>query len=151
VDVDDDELEALAMIHPLAQPELSGAVRPRYVRGRAPNGGLMCATTIEPNAAVEVCEQTPDTIVRSAREAVAEAVSQLHGPVEAAVVFDCAARQAAFPGSLAQHEFEALVAEFGEEPPSLAGVYTRGEIGRARGARGDRNHSVIVAAFSAPD
>lgn len=151
VDVDDDELEALAMIHPLAQPELSGAVRPRYVRGRAPNGGLMCATTIEPNAAVEVCEQTPDTIVRSAREAVAEAVSQLHGPAEAAVVFDCAGRQAAFPGSLAQHEFEALVAAFGEKPPSLAGVYTRGEIGRARGARGDRNHSVVVAAFSAPD
>ena len=151
VDVDDNELEALAMIHPLAQPELSGAVRPRYVRGRGPNGGLVCATSIEPNAAVEVCEQTPDSIVQSAREAVAEAVSQLQGPAEAAVVFDCAGRQAPFPASLAQRELEALIAAFGEEPPSLAGVYTRGEIGRARGARGDLNHSVVVAAFTAQD
>ena len=70
---------------------------------------------------------------------------------EAAVVFDCAARSAWFGGALAQRELEALVAAFGEPAPALAGVFTRGEIGRARGAKGDRNHSVVVAAFSAPD
>ena len=51
--------------------------------------------------------------------------------------------------ALAERELEALVAAFGEPAPCLAGVYTRGEIGRARGAKGDRNHSVVVAAFSA--
>jgi hypothetical protein len=151
VDITDEEFEALAMVYPLAQPELSGGVRPRYVRGRTPDRGLLCATNIEPNAAVEVCEQTPDSIVSSARAAVEDAVSQLHGRPEASVVFDCAARQASFSGSLAQRELESLLRAFGDEPPSVAGVYTRGEIGRARGAKGDRNHSVVVAAFSAPD
>jgi hypothetical protein len=143
------------MVHPLAEPELSGTVRPRYVRGRAPGGALVCATTIERNAAVAVCDQTADTIVESAREAVEDALSQLAGPAEAAVVFDCAARSAWFCGSvataLAERELEALGATFGEPAPTLAGVYTRGEIGRARGAKGDRNHSVVVTAFSAPD
>jgi hypothetical protein len=151
VHLDDEEFDVLAMVHPLAEPELSGAVRPRYVRARTPDGALVCATSIERNAAVEICDQTPETIVQSAGAAVEDAVSQLEGPAEAAVVFDCAGRSAWFRGELAQRELEALVAAFGDPPPSLAGVYTRGEIGRARGAKGDRNHSVIVAAFSAPD
>jgi hypothetical protein len=149
-DLDDAEFNMLAMVHPLAEPELSGAVRPRYVRARAPDGALVCATSIERNAAVEICDQTTDTIVQSARVAVEDAVSQLEAPAEAAVVFDCAARSAWFGGVLAQRELEALVAAFGDRTPSLTGVYTRGEIGRARGAKGDRNHSVVVAAFSAP-
>jgi hypothetical protein len=155
VDLDDEEFEALAMVHPLAEPELSGAVRPRYVRTRAPGGGLVCATGIERNAAVAVCDQTPETIVESARAAAEDAVSQLDGHAEAAVVFDCAARSAWFQGpiaaALARRELDALSAGFGQPAPSLAGAYTRGEIGRARGAKGDRNHSVIVTAFSTPD
>jgi hypothetical protein len=143
------------MVHPLAEPELSGAIRPRYVRARASNGELVCATTIERNAAVVVCDQTPETIVRSARAAVEDAVSQLEGPAEAALVFDCAARSAWFrgplPTALAQRELDLLASAFGRSAPCLAGVYTRGEIGRARGAIGDRNFSVIVAAFGAPD
>ena len=66
VPLSDDDFEAIAMAHPLAQPELRGDVRPRYVRGRMPGGGLVCATSIEANAAVDVCEQTPEAIVRSA-------------------------------------------------------------------------------------
>ena len=146
----DDEFEVLAMIHPLAEPELSGAVRPRYVRGRPPDGSLVVATSIERNAAVQICDQTPETIVQSARAAVEDAVSQLEGPAEAAIVFDCAARSALFREPLGRREFASLSSAFGELPPSLAGVYTRGEIGRIRGAKGDRNHSVVVAAFSAP-
>jgi hypothetical protein len=151
VDVDDDEFEVLAMVHPLAQPDLSGDVRPRYVRARGPDGGLVCATTIERNAPVVICDQTPDTIVESACAAVEDAVSQLQRPAEAAVVFDCAGRSAWFGGALAARELEALVAAFGDPVPSLAGVYSRGEIGRTRGAKGDRNHSVVVAAFSDSD
>jgi hypothetical protein len=148
--LDDADFEELAMVHPLAEPELSGAVRPRYVRARA-SGALVCATTIERNAAVEVCDQTEETIVWSARAAVEDALSQLAGPAEAALVFNCAARNACFPQPLAQREFEALAAAFGGAVPPLAGAYTRGEIARARGAKGDRNHSVVVTAFSSSD
>jgi hypothetical protein len=155
VDLDDEEFEVLAMVHPLGEPELSGAVRPRYVRARAPGGALVCATDIERNAAVVICDQTPDTIVESACAAVEDAAGQLEGPAKAALVFDCAARSAWFKGplaaALAERELESLAAAFGEPAPCLAGVYTRGEIGRARGAKGDRNHSVVVAAFSAAD
>jgi hypothetical protein len=151
----DEEFEALAMVHPLAEPELSGAVRPRYVRARAPGGALVCATSIERNAAVAICDQTAERIVQSARAAVKDAISQLEGPAEAALVFDCAARSAWFRGplaaALARRELDSLAAAFGQPAPSLAGAYTRGEIGRARGAKGDRNHSVVVAAFSAAD
>jgi hypothetical protein len=139
------------MVHPLAEPELSGAVRPRYVRARTADGGLVCATTIERNAAVEICDQTPATIVRSAGAAVEDAVSQLARPADAALVFDCAGRSAWFGSALAERELEAVSAAFGDPAPSLAGACTRGEIGRVRGAKGDRNHSVVVAAFGTPD
>ena len=150
-DIDAEEFEVLAMLHPLAEPELSGGVRPRYIRARGPDGTLVCATSIERNAVVEVCDQTPETIIESAGAAVDDALSQLEAPCGAAVVFDCAARSAWFREALAGRELEALIAAFGAPPPSLAGVCTRGEIGRARGAKGDRNHSVVVVAFSAPD
>jgi hypothetical protein len=152
-DVDDKTFGELTMVHSLAEPDLSGDLRPRYVRARTSGGALVCATDIEENAAVAVCEQTPETIVQSARTAVEDAVSQLEGPAEAALVFDCAARSAWFQGpfaaALAQRELDSLTAGFEQAEPSLAGVYTRGEIGRARGAKGDRNHSVVVVAFSA--
>lgn len=150
-EVGDDEFQALTMVHPLAEPELSGAVRPRYVRARTPDGALVCATSIERNAAVEICDQSAETIVVSARAAVDEAVAQLERPAAAALVFDCAARSAWFGSALAERELEAMTAAFGDSAASLAGAYTRGEIGRVRGAKGDRNHSVIVAAFGTPD
>lgn len=150
-DLGDGEFDALAMVHPIAEPELSGAVRPRYVRARTADGALVCATTIERNAAVEICDQTPETIVGSARAAVEDAVSQLGRPADAALVFDCAARSAWFGSPLAERELEAVGAAFGDPAPSLAGVYTRGEIGRLRGAKGDRNHTVVVAAFGTRD
>jgi hypothetical protein len=155
VDLDDREFETLAMVHPLAEPELSGALRPRYVRARSADGTLVCATSIERNAAVAVCDQEPRAIIRSARTAVEDAVSQLQGPAEAALVFDCAARSAWFRGplaaALAERELDSLSAAFGEPAPALGGVFTRGEIGRARGAKADRNHSVVVTAFSTAD
>ena len=148
VQLSDAEFEAIAMAHPLAQPELRGVVRPRYVRGRAPAGGLVCATTIEANAPVVVCEQEPEATVRSARAAVADALQQLPGPAEAVLLFDCAARSEWFGNPLASHEIDSIVSSFGDHAPALAGTYTRGEIGRIRGAKGDRNFSVVVVAIS---
>jgi hypothetical protein len=147
VPLSDADFEAIAMAHPLAQPELRGDVRPRYVRGRALGGGLVCATSIEANAPVDVCEHEPEAIVRSATAAVDEALRQLSGPAEAVLLFDCAARSAWFGNPLAARELESIISSFGDPAPALAGVYTRGEIGRIRGAKGDRNYSLVVVAF----
>ncbi len=143
----DDDFEAIAMAHPLAQPDLRGDVRPRYVRGRVPGGGLVCATSIETNAPVDVCEQKPEATVRSALTAVGQAAEQLDGPAKAVVVFDCAARSGRFGNPLASREVETIISSFGYPSPALAGVYTRGEIGRVRGAKGDRNFSLVVVAL----
>jgi hypothetical protein len=146
----DAEFETVAMAHPLAQPELRGDTRPRYVRARTPSGGLVCATSIEANAAVEVCEQKPEAVVRSAQEAVDQALRQLSGPAEAALVFDCAARSEWFGNPLGSFEIASIISTFGDPAPALAGPYTRGEIGRIRGAKGDRNYSLVVVAIGAP-
>jgi hypothetical protein len=144
----DADFEAVAMVHPLAQPKLRGDVLLRYVRGRNASGGLVCATNIEANAAVDVCDHTPEAIVRSARAAVAEALRPLSGPPEAAILFDCAARSRWFGNPFASRELESITSCLGDPAPPLAGVYTRGEIGRVRGAKGDRNYSVVVVALA---
>jgi len=146
-----DDVRELARVHPLAQPELSGDVRLRHVLGPGPRGTLECATHIPVNAAVEFTEQTPEAIVRSTWTAVSDALAPLDGhPARAALIFDCAGRRAALggPGKDLDAELSALRASFGQSPPPLAGLYTRGEVGRVRGAKGDRNHAVVVAAFA---
>ena len=147
VPLSDADFEAIAMAHPLAQPDLRGDLRPRYVRGRALEGGLVCATTIEANAPVAVCEQKPEATVHSAVATVDDALSQLSGPAEAALIFDCAARSARFGNPLATREVASIISSFGDPAPALAGAYTRGEIGRIRGAKGDRNYSLVVVAI----
>jgi hypothetical protein len=147
VSLNDCEFEEIAMSHPLAEPELRGNARPRYVRGRAPGGGLVCATSIEANAPVDVCEHKPEAIVFSAGAAVNQALRQLSGPAEAVVLFDCAARSERFGNPLAHREIDSIVSSLGDPPPALAGAYTRGEIGRIRGAKGDRNYSLVVVAL----
>ena len=143
---DDPSFEAFAVLHPLAQPEMRGHLRLRHVHGRAQGGGLACATPIPPNAAVWFTEQTSETIVESAREAVAETLARLPGPPRAGLVFDCAARRKAL-GEKVGEENGALREAFGHLP-SMAGLYTRGEVRRVRGAKGDRNHAVVVVAFA---
>ncbi len=134
------------MLHPLGQPELRGQLRLRHVHGRASEGGLACATPIPPNAAVWFTEQTTETIVESARRAVGETLEQLPGAPRAGLVCDCAARRKAL-GDHVSEETRALRAAFGEEAP-IGGLYTRGEVGRVRGAKGDRNHAIVVVAFA---
>jgi hypothetical protein len=144
--LDDDAFERLAVLHPLGQPELRGLLRLRHVKGRAEGGGLACATPIPPNAAVWFTDQTEDSIVASAEEAAREALALLPCGPRAALVFDCAARKRAV-GSRLSDEAAALVAGLGDEP-AVCGLYTRGEVGRTRGAKGDRNHAVVVVAFA---
>ena len=148
-EIGEEEFERLATVHPIAQPELRGDVRLRHVLGRARGGGLECATHIPSGAAVEFRRQTPGAIVRSTFDAVSESLRPLHGPARAALVFDCAGRRSALggPGESLTAEVRALVSSFGGEAPQIAGLYTRGEVGRVRGAKGDRNHAVVVAAF----
>jgi hypothetical protein len=144
----DEEFESVAFAHPLAQRELSGDVRLRYVRSRGPDGALVCATTIPEYAAVEVSEETAAGVLESASTAAGAALDQLDGAVPtAALVFECASRRLVAGDELANVEVESLVALLGG-PAAFAGVYTRGEIGRVRGAKGDRNHSLVVVAFA---
>lgn len=146
----DAEFEAVSVVHPLAQPELSGDVRLRHVLGRTPEGGLVCATHLPANAAVEFTDEEPDGIVVSAWDAVVSALQGLGGaPPRAALIFDCAGRKRALAvhGETLEREANALIRTLGDEPPPLAGLYTHGEIGRVRGAKGDRNHAVVVVAI----
>lgn len=145
VALDDEAFEALAVMHPLAQPELRGELRLRHVISRGKGGGLACATAIPPNAAVWFTEQTDQTIIDSAAAAVQDALKPLPRRPEAGLVFDCAARRRAL-GSRLGDEAGALTSAFGGVP-ALAGLYTRGEVGRTRGAKGDRNHAIVVVAF----
>ena len=142
------EFERVALTHPLAQRELSGDVRLRYVRGRTPDGALVCATTIPEYAAVEVSEETPGDVLDSASVATRDALDQLDAaPPTAAIVFDCASRRLIGGDELARLEADTLASSLGVPGTAFAGVYTRGEIGRVRGAKGDRNHSLVVVVF----
>ena len=143
----DEEFERFAVLHPLAQPELSGDCRLRHVLGRARDGGLYCATAVPSHAAVEFTSQDPERVVRSSWDAVSGAVEPLAGePATAAIVFDCAGRKRVLGDEL-RREAAAIRSSFGTTP-SIAGVYTHGEIGRARGAKGDRNHALVVVALA---
>jgi hypothetical protein len=141
----------LAAAHPLAQPELSGDVRLRHVLDRDGRGGLICATRIPANAAVHIADQSAETIVASAPAAPRAARADLGGlPARAALVFDCAGRKHVLDSGLDAEAAGVLagLAGDGAGAPPMAGIYTRGEIGRLRGAKGDRNHAVVVVAFA---
>lgn len=146
-DVDDAQFERLATLHPLAQLELKGRIRLRHIRRRTPEGGLCCVTAVPENAAVVFTEQSLGSIAGSARVAVRDAIAELRGPARAALVFECAARRRIYAdGEALSRQIEALTSSFATDC-QLVGVYTRGEVGRVRGAVGDLNHVVVVVAF----
>jgi hypothetical protein len=145
-ELSDADFERLAVLHPLAQLELGGRIRPRHVRGRAPAGGLLCAAAIPENAAVAFGEQSPDGVLASAETAMRDALAPLPGPASAALVFDCAARRRVL-GVDPQVEVDILTSTLGSGRP-LVGLYTRGEVARTRGATGDLNHAIVIVAFA---
>jgi hypothetical protein len=145
-ELSDADFERLAVLHPLAQLELGGRIRPRHVRGRAPAGGLLCAAAIPENAAVAFGEQSPKGILASAETAMRDALAPLAERAGAALVFDCAARRRVL-GIDPQAEVDVLTSTLGNGRP-LVGLYTRGEVARTRGATGDLNHAVVIVAFA---
>lgn len=142
----DAEFEAVAVTHPLAQPELRGQSRVRHVLGRD-GEALVLATRIPANAAVEFTHETPEQIVAASTRAVDLALDPLPDrAARAALLFDCAGRKRAVAGSL-DHEISALLEALPAPRPPLAGLFTHGEIARTRGAKGDLNHAVVAVAF----
>jgi hypothetical protein len=148
VAMDNDEFEALAESHPLAQPELHGDVRLRHVLERTGDGAIITGTNIPASAAIEFTSLEFDDLLESGRQSVADASLATGADTpKAALVFDCAGRRRALRDGLAQ-EVEAISAALGDPPAPLAGLYTHGEVARLRGAKGDRNHAVVTVAFS---
>jgi hypothetical protein len=147
VEMSEEEFAALAIIHPLAQPELHGNYRLRHVLGRASSGGLVCATHIPPNAGIEFTVLNLDELLRSGWESVNASVESLgESDPRAALIFDCAGRRRVL-GDDQEKEVRAISESFGAAPPPLAGLYTNGEVARVRGAKGDHNHAVVTVTF----
>ena len=143
----DTDFEAHAVTHPLAQPELNRSERIRHVLGRR-GTSLVCATRIPENAAVLFTRETPEEVVATAGQGVSEALADLaEAPARAALLFDCAGRKRAAGNSLS-HEVAGLLNAFPGARPPLAGLFTHGEIARLRGAKGDRNHALVVAVLA---
>jgi hypothetical protein len=144
---DDDEFEAMAITHPIAQPELHGDFRLRHVIGRSGDGAIVLGTGIPESAVIEFTELDFDELLASGAGSVNTAVGGLGGAsVKAALVFDCAGRRRALREGLPQ-EVQAITAALGDPLPPVAGLYTHGEVARIRGAKGDRNHAVVTVAF----
>jgi hypothetical protein len=143
----EEEFAAVAIIHPLAQPELHGNRRLRHILGRARGGGLVCATQIPPNAGIEFTVLELDELLRSGWESVSASIEALgEKPPRAALVFDCAGRRRIL-GEDQEQEVRAISESFGSAAPPLAGLYTNGEVARVRGAKGDHNHAVVTVTF----
>jgi hypothetical protein len=144
---DDDEFEAMAITHPIAQPELHGDFRLRHVLGRTKEGAIVLGTAIPESAVIEFTELDYDDLLASGAASVHAAIDALDGPdPKAALVFDCAGRRRALREGIPE-EVEAITAALGDPTPPVVGLYTHGEVARLRGAKGDRNHAVVTVAF----
>lgn len=148
MELNDAAFERLAVLHPLGELELSGDLRLRHIHGRSVDGGLFCSARIPENAAVVVVEETPSAVVASTRKAARAAQVALGRPARLALVFDGAARRRIVSDALASPANVAALTAALEGSPAVAGLYTRGEIGRWRGPYGDRNHEIVVVAFA---
>ncbi len=146
-DLDDEAFEAMAITHPLAQPESHGNRRLRHVLGRWGGGGLLCSTNIPENEVIEFTVLSQAELVRSACDSIAASVEALgHRDPEAVLLFDCAGRRRVLGHGQAE-EVRAISEAF-EQPPPLAGLYTDGEVARISGPKGDHNHAVVTVTFA---
>ena len=143
--LDDDEFEAFAVTHPLAQTGPVGERRLRHIRWRE-GTALACATHLPAGSEVEFTHQSPADIIAASSRAVEASLDALGRPPGAALVFDCAGRKRAIGGSLGL-ESSALYAAFGSVPP-LAGAFTYGEVARTDRPEGDLNHAIVVATLA---
>ena len=148
VELGREEFGALAVTHPLAQPELNGSSRLRHVLGRAPERR---ARALDPHPG-----QRRDRL----HAPIAAGDRQLGGP--RGPQRDGAARRAAAGGADLRlrrpqargRRLARARGRLGSAAPSAAsrrrwpGLFSHGEIFRLRGAKGDRNHAIVVAAFA---
>jgi hypothetical protein len=143
--LDDDDFEAFAVTHPLAQAGPAGERRLRHIRWRE-GTVLACATHLPVGTEVGFTHQAPADIIAASSRAVEDSLGSLGRPPGAALVFDCAGRKRAIGGGLGL-ESSALYAAFDSVPP-IAGAFTYGEVGRHIGAEGDLNHAIVVATLA---
>jgi hypothetical protein len=144
---DDAEFEAMAITHPIAQPELHGDFRLRHVLGRTEEGAIILGTGIPESSVIEFTELDFDELLASGEGSVRTAIGALGGAdPKATLVFDCAGRRRALQEGIPQ-EVDAIMAALGSPAPPVVGLYTHGEVARIRGAKGDRNHAVVTVAF----
>jgi hypothetical protein len=144
-EIGDEAFEAMAITHPLAQPEPHGNRRLRHVLGRE-DGALVCSTHIPPGAVVEFTVLSLDELVRSACDSVDASLTSLGQHPEAALIFDCAGRRRVL-GHGQAHEVKAISESLVAEVP-LAGLYTDGEVARVHGPKGDYAHAVVAVCFA---
>ena len=144
-DISEEAFEGMAITHPLAQPESHGNRRLRHVRGRTPEGGLLCSTQIAVGATIEFTVLSLEELIHSASHSARSALEALGTEPGAALLFDCAGRRKVLGHGQAQ-EVKAITETFGGEMP-LAGLYTDGEIARINGPQGDFNHAVVSVTF----
>jgi hypothetical protein len=144
-ELSDEAFEAMAITHPLAQPEPHGNRRLRHILGRE-GGALVCSTHIPPGAVVEFTVLSLDELVRSASDSVDASLTSLGQNPEAALIFDCAGRKRVL-GHGQAHEVKAISESVGIDVP-LAGLYTDGEVARVHGPKGDYAHAVVAVSFA---
>ena len=72
IPLEDDEFEAVAITHPVAQPELHGDRRLRHVLGAQRGGSLTVGTHIPAGAAIEFTEAEPSELLESASASIEE-------------------------------------------------------------------------------
>jgi hypothetical protein len=146
-DISDEAFEAMAITHPIAQPESHGNRRLRHVLGRWGGGGLLCSTNIPDDSVIEFTVLSQAELVRSACDSVGSSLESLHHrSPQAALLFDCAGRRRVLGHGQAE-EVRAISESFEDLPP-LAGLYTDGEVARIRGPKGDHNHAVVTVTFA---
>jgi hypothetical protein len=143
----DEAFEAMAITHPLAQPEEHGNRRLRHVLGRSEGSGLLCATHIPAGSTIEFTVLSLNELVSSGWDSVSASLASLGNECpKAALVFDCAGRRRVLGHGQAE-EVAGITRSFGETPP-FAGLYTDGEVARIRSAKGDHNHAVVTVTFA---
>jgi hypothetical protein len=116
-----------AVDHPLGLPQMGREYIVRDPYSAQPDGSLMCAGAVPEHSIVRIMMGDRETMIRSAREAAAEAVQPL-GERQSLVgfVFSCVTRLG-YLGAAAQEEVVAIGEAMGAETPFI-GLFSFGEI-----------------------
>jgi len=129
------------MERPIGIPNAMGGHDLRQVHEVTPEGGLVLTTAVPEQTVIQVMATDADALLDGARQAAADALAELDGPPQVAVVFSCCTR-APLLGDRIGEEVAAIAQTLGDVP--AAGFYTCGEFGRVTGSMGIHNSSVAL-------